>query len=82
MVLAATLLAVVFILTFAIYQLTTFTTALLVGSLTWNFVTLVRPAIFALLLSMLLTNSRRWDWAAVLAIMGFLFFRLTTQVVR
>jgi hypothetical protein len=72
----------VFILTFAIYQLTTFTTALLVGSLTWNFVTLVRPAIFALLLSMLLTNSRRWDWAAVLAIMGFLFFRLTTQVVR
>jgi hypothetical protein len=72
----------VFILTFAVYQLATFATALLVGSLAWNFVALVRPAIFALLISMLLTNSRRWDWAAVLAIMAFLFFRLITQVVR
>jgi hypothetical protein len=72
----------VFILTFAIYQLTTFMTSLLVGTLTWDFVALVRPAIFALLLSMLFTNSRRWDWAAMLTITAFLFVRLITQVVR
>ena len=72
----------VFILTFALYQLSTFTTALLVGSLAWNFLTIVRPVIFLLLISMLFTKSRRWDWAGVLAIMAFLFVRLTTQVVR
>lgn len=72
----------VFILTFAIYQLTTFAISVLVGTLTWNFVALVRPAIFALLVSMLFTNSRRWDWAAVLLITAALFVRLLTQVVR
>lgn len=72
----------VFILTFALYQLCTFTTASLVGLLAWNFLTIVRPVIFLLLISMLFINSRRWDWAAVLAIMAFLFVRLTTQVVR
>jgi hypothetical protein len=72
----------VFILTFAIYQLTTFTTSLLLGNLTWSFLTIVRPVIFLLLVSMLFTSARRWDWAAVLAIMTFLFVRLTTQVVR
>jgi hypothetical protein len=72
----------VFILTFALFQLTTWATTLLVGIAAWNYVALARTAILALLTSMLLTNSRRWDWIAVLAIMSFLFIRLTMQVVR
>ena len=69
-------------LTFALYQLSTFTTALIVGTMNWDFLSVVRVAIFALLVSMLATNSRRWDWVVVLAIMAALLMRLTTQVVR
>lgn len=72
----------VFILTFALYQVSTFTTALAIGRLAWDFLSIVRIAIFVLLVSMLLTNSRRWDWIAVVAIMAALLVRLTTQVVR
>jgi hypothetical protein len=72
----------VFILTFAVYQLSTFTTALLVGGLGWNFLSIVRVVIFLLLASMLVVNRRFWDWAAVLAILTFLSVRLVTQVVR
>ena len=72
----------VFILTFAVYQVSTFTTALVVGSLGWNFVTLVRLVIFALLISMLFTKSRLWDWISVLTILVILFIRLNAQVVR
>lgn len=72
----------VILLTFALYQVSTFTTALVVGRLAWDFVSVVRVLIFFLLLSMLLTNNRRWDWMGVLAIMAFLLYRLTTQVVR
>ncbi len=72
----------VVILTFALYQLTTFTTALLLGNLAWSFLTVARAIIFLLLVSMLFIRARRWDWVAVLAIMAFLFYRLATQVVR
>ena len=69
-------------LTFALFQVTTFTTALVVGTMAWDFLSVVRVAIFALLVSMLVTDSRRWDWVVVLAIMAALLIRLTTQVVR
>jgi hypothetical protein len=72
----------VFILTFALYQVCTFTTALIVGSMSWDYLAVVRVVIFALLVSTLATNNRRWDWAAVLAIFAFLCVRLTMQVVR
>jgi hypothetical protein len=72
----------VFILTFALYQVSTFATALAVGGLAWNFLTVVRFIIFALLVSMLFTSSRRWDWIAVLTIMAALFIRLNMQAVR
>jgi hypothetical protein len=72
----------VFILTFALYQVSTFTTALVVGRMGWDYLSVVRVAIFGLLVSMLLTNSRRWDWTAVVIIMSALLIRLTTQVVR
>jgi hypothetical protein len=72
----------VIILTFALYQVSTFTTALVIGRMSWDFLSIVRVAIFALLISMLLTNSRRWDWLAVVAIMTALLIRLTTQLVR
>jgi hypothetical protein len=72
----------VFILTFALYQVSTFTTALVTGTMAWDFLSVVRVTIFALLVSMLLTSSRRWDWFGVLVIMTALFVRLTMQVVR
>lgn len=72
----------VFILTFALYQVSTFTTALVTDRMAWDFLSIVRVAIFGLLVSMLLSNSRRWDWIGVAAIMTALLIRLTTQVVR
>lgn len=72
----------VFILTFALYQVSTFTTALVTGTMAWDYLSFVRVGIFSLLVSMLLTNNRRWDWFGVLAIMAALLIRLTTQVVR
>lgn len=72
----------VFILTFALYQVTTFTTALFRGSMAWDFLSIVRVGILALLVSMLFTNNRRWDWIAVLTIMAALLIRLNTQTVR
>ena len=53
-----------------------------VGSMSWDYLAVVRVVIFALLVSTLATNNRRWDWAAVLAIFAFLCVRLTMQVVR
>lgn len=72
----------VIILTFALYQVSTFVTAVVVGRMEWDLLSLVRVGIFALLVSMLLTNSRRWDWTAVITIMTILIVRLTTQVIR
>lgn len=48
----------------------------------WNFLSIVRVAIFALLMSMLFIHKRWWDWAVVLAIAAALFVRLNLQVVR
>lgn len=70
------------ILTLALCQVSTFTTTLLVGSLARSLITVARFAILALLLSMLLTKSRRWDWIVVVAIMAFLLVRLNMQVVQ
>jgi hypothetical protein len=71
-----------FIVTFVLYQCTTWTTAFIVGTLGWNVISVVRAIILLLLVLMLLFNKRRWDWIGVLAILGILIFRLTTQVVR
>lgn len=72
----------VFISTFVLYQLSTWATAILTGSFGWNYVTLVRIVILAILLTMLVANSRRVDWAGVVVIGGGLFARLVTEVVR
>jgi hypothetical protein len=71
-----------FIVTFALYQCTTWTTAMIVGTLGWNVISVVRAIILLLLVLMLSFNKRRWDWIGVLAILGILAFRLTTQVLR
>lgn len=71
-----------FIVTFVLYQCTTWTTAFIVGTLGWNVISVVRAIILLLLLLMLWLNKRRWDWVGVLAIVAILIFRLTTQVVR
>ena len=71
-----------FIVTFTLYQCSTWTTAMVVGTLGWNVISVVRAIILLLLVSMLFLNKRRWDWIGVLAILAVLIFRLTTQVVR
>lgn len=71
-----------FIATFVLYQCTTWTTAMVVGTLGWNVISVVRAIILLLLVLMLLFNKRRWDWMGVLGILAILAFRLTTQVVR
>lgn len=72
----------IFIVTFALYQCSTWATAMAIGTFGWNVISAVRAAILVILLLMLLLNRRRWDWIGVLAILGVLIFRLTTQVVR
>jgi hypothetical protein len=72
----------VFILTFALYQLSTWTTAFVTGSFGWDYVSLVRLLILALLISMLFINSRRWDGIGVATIAAVLLVRLLTQTVR
>jgi hypothetical protein len=69
-------------LTFALYQVNTFTTALVVGNMAWNYLSVVRVVIFALLVSMWFINRRRWDWIVVLTIATAILIRLGVQVVR
>lgn len=71
-----------FIVTFTLYQCSTWTTAIIVGTFGWNVISVVRAIILLLLVLMLLFNKRRWDWVGVLGILAVLIFRLTTQVVR
>ena len=71
-----------FIVTFALYQCSTWTTAIFVGTFGWNVISLVRAVILLMLVLMLLLNKRRWDWVGVLTILAVLIFRLTTQVLR
>jgi len=70
------------ILTFALYQVSTWATSMVTGALAWNYVTLIRGVILVLLISMLFVKARRWDWFVVIAITAFLLIRLCTQVVR
>lgn len=71
-----------FIITFLLYQCSTWTTAAVVGTLGWNVLSVVRAIISLVLVLMLLFNRRRSDWVGVLIILAILAFRLTTQVVR
>jgi len=71
-----------FIVTFALYQCSTWATASVVGTLGWNLISVVRAIILLMLLLSLLLNRRRWDWAVVLVILVILTFRLTTQALR
>ena len=49
----------VFILTFALYQVSTFVTAAIVGKKHWDYLAVIRVVIFGLLVSTLATNNRR-----------------------
>jgi hypothetical protein len=71
-----------FIITFALYQCSTWATALVIGTFGWNVISVVRMIILLILIIMLLFNKRLWDWIGVLAILTVLAYRLTTQVVR
>ncbi len=71
-----------FIITFVLYQCSTWATAAVVGTLGWNVISVVRAVILSLLVLLLVLNKRRWDWVGVLGILAVLVFRLTTQVMR
>lgn len=71
-----------FIVTFALYQCSTWATASVVGTLGLNLISVVRAIILVMLVFSLLLNRRRWDWFAVAAILTILTFRLTTQALR
>lgn len=71
-----------FIMTFALYQCSTWATAAVVGTLGWNVISLVRAIILLMLVLCLVLDKRRWDWFAVAAILAILIFRLTTQALR
>jgi len=71
-----------FIVTFVLYQCSTWATAAVVGTLGWNVISVVRAVILSLLVLLLVLNKRRWDWVGVLGILAVLVFRLSTQVMR
>jgi hypothetical protein len=71
-----------FVVTFAMYQCSTWALAAVVGTLGFNLVSVVRAAILLMLLASLAFGRRSWDWAAVASIMAILVFRLTTQALR
>ena len=71
-----------FIVTFILYQCSTWAAAVLTGTFSWNPISLVRAIILLLLVLLVLLNKRRWDWLGALAILAILIFRLTTQVTR
>lgn len=72
----------VFILTLALYVGWSWVTAFLAGSIGWDLASIIRAALLALLLLMLVLNSRRLDWVGVLAIAALLVVRLTAQALR
>jgi len=71
-----------FILTFTLYQCSTWITALMTQALGWDVVSALRTAILVLLATLLLVSRRKLDWIVVLLIMAVLVFRLTTQLVK
>ena len=71
-----------FIVTFTLYQCSTWTTAMVIGTFGLNVISVVRAAILLVLLLMLALNKRSLDWIGVLGILAVLVYRLTTQVVR
>lgn len=72
----------VFLLTFALYQVATWMTSVVTGTVSWDFAAVARTVILGLLIAMLLTRSRTLDWIGVLIILGILIGRLAMQVVR
>lgn len=72
----------VFILTILFYQMSTWTTALMVGTFGWNSASVIRAAAFLLLVAVFLLNQRRWDWIGAVGLFLLLTTRLSTQVVQ
>jgi hypothetical protein len=72
----------IFIVTVAAYQVSTFVAALVLGSVAPNLTTMIRFAVFACVISLLLIKSRLWDWVVVLTAMGLLLVRLNTELVK
>jgi hypothetical protein len=71
-----------FILTFMLYQCSTWATALMIGTFRWDLVGLQRAIILALLVGLMFINRRKLDWIVVGLIMAVLIFRLTAQLVK
>lgn len=69
-------------LTLTLYQCSTWTTSIFAGNDQWTYVTVLRALVGAALVTMLFTNSRRWDWAVVAVSIALLGFRIVTQYLR
>ena len=71
-----------FILTFALYQCSTWVLAFVIDAFAWDFTGIARAVILFVLASLLLLNRRACDWLGVAIILAVLVFRLTTQAVK
>jgi len=67
---------------FALYQASNWLVAAFIVGAPWSYVSLLRAIVLALVLSMLFTNSRRWDWIVAVTCIGLFVARLATQELR
>lgn len=67
---------------FALYQASNWSVAAFIVGDPWTDVSTLRAIILALVVSMLFTDSRRWDWIVAVVSIGLLIGRLITQQLR
>lgn len=72
----------VFALAFALYQVSNWLVAVFMVGGPWTDVSTLRAIVLALVLSVLFTDSRRWDWIVAGLTIGLLLVRLFTQQLR
>jgi hypothetical protein len=67
---------------FVLYILANWIVAFVTGAPFWSAITLQRIALSILLVSLLIWNSRRWDWIVAIGVMAVAIVRTATQAVR
>ena len=72
----------VFVAVFVLYMLANWILAVMTGTPIWSGVTLLRAIASVLLASLLVVDSRRWDWTVAITVMVAALARMATQAVR
>lgn len=67
---------------FVLYMLANWILVFVTGVPFWSGITLQRTAVSILLVSLLMVNSRRWDWLVAIGVMAIAIVRTATQAVR